>query len=36
MVCEPLTGVVADASFQRFNAAHLVAILHGGVTLQTV
>src|SRR5262245_29568168 len=34
MVCEPLGGVVAHARFQRHNAAHL-AILHGGVTLQT-
>jgi hypothetical protein len=34
MVCEPLWGVVAHARFQRHIAAHL-AILHGGVTLQT-
>src|SRR6476646_10457878 len=32
MVCEPLRGVVAHATFQRQNPAHL-AILHGGVTL---
>jgi hypothetical protein len=34
MVREPLRGVVAHARFQRHNTAHL-AILHGGVTLQT-
>jgi hypothetical protein len=34
MVCEPLRGMVAHATFQRHNTAHL-AILHGGVTLQS-